>query len=63
MLDDVENNEPQIICCSSYYDIDTFIRVAQSKPKYFSILSTHIQSINVKFDELEDFVEELSTSN
>ena len=52
-----ENHELQVIRCSSYYDIDKF--KANSNTNSFSILSSNIQSINAKFNELEMFVEDL----
>ena len=44
---------------SSYYDLDNFDKLTSSTNKCFSILSTNIQSINSKFNELEAFVEDL----
>ena len=44
---------------SSYYDLDSFDKLTSSTNKCFSILSTNIQSINAKFNELEAFVEDL----
>ena len=46
-------NEPQLIRQSSYFDRAKF---ADSNTNCFTILSTNIQSINSKFDELEAFV-------
>lgn len=60
---DVENYEPQLIRRSSYYDFDKFSKLTQINTTRFSILSTNIQSINSKFNELEAFVEELSSNN
>ena len=56
---DIEDNEPQIIQHSSYYDIDSFKKVISNHNNIFSVLSLNIQSINAKFSELETFVEEL----
>ena len=58
-----ENNEPQVIQCSSYYDIDKFTILANSNTNSFSILSSNIQSINAKFNELEIFVDDLRSIN
>ena len=58
-----ENHEPQVIRCSSYYDIDKFTILANSNTNSFSILSSNIQSINSKFNELEIFVEDLRSIN
>ena len=58
-----ENNEPQVIRCSSYYDIDKFTILANSNTNSFSILSSNIQSINAKFNEFEMFVEDLRSIN
>ena len=48
---------------SSYYDLDSFHKLTSSTNKCFSILSTNIQSINAKFNELEAFVEDLGKHN
>ena len=45
-----ENNEPQLIRRSSYYDIDKFYLLANSKTDKCIILSSNIHSINAKFD-------------
>ena len=58
-----ENHELQVIRCSSYYDIDNFTILANSNTNSFSILSSNIQSINAKFNELEMFVEDLRSIN
>ena len=56
---DIEDNEPQIIQHSSYYDIDSFRKLISNRNNIFSVLSLNIQSINAKFSELETFVDEL----
>ena len=48
---------------SSYYDYDKFNELIINKNDRFSVLSTNIQSINSKFNELEAFVEELGNNN
>ena len=53
----------KVIRCSSYYDIDKFTILANSNTNSFSILSSNIQSINAKFNELEMFVEDLRSIN
>ena len=58
-----ENNEPQVTRCSSYYDIDKFTFLANSNSNRFSILSSNIQSINAKNNELEIFVEYMRSIN
>ena len=58
-----ENHELQVIRCSSYYDIDKFTILANSNTNSFSILSSNIQSINAKFNELEMFLEDLRSIN
>ena len=58
-----ENNEPQLIRRSSYYDIDKFHLLPNSDTDKFNIYSSNIQSINAKFDELEIFVELLNAIN
>ena len=59
----IDNCEPQLIRRSSYYDTDKFTELTQTKKSSFSVLSTNIQSINSKFNELEAFIEELSSNN
>ena len=62
-INDIETNEPQTIRHSSYYDYDKFNELIVHKNDHFSVLSTNIQSINSKFNELEAFVEELGNTN
>ena len=59
----IYTNEPQIIRHSSYFDYDKFNELIINKNDRFSVLSTNIQSINSKFNELEAFVEELGKTN
>ena len=54
----IDNCEPQLIRRSS-----KFTELTQTKKSCFSVLSTNIQSINYKFNELEAFIEELSSNN
>ena len=56
---DIEDDEPQIIQHSSYYDIDSLKKLISKHNNIFSVLSLNIQSINAKFSELETLVEEL----
>ena len=56
-------NEQEIIRRSSYYDFDQFSKLAKENKNSFSILSTNIQSVNIKLSELEAFIEELNTVN
>ena len=62
-INDIETNEPQTIRHSSYYDYDKFNELIVHKNDHFSVLSTNIQSINSKFNELEAFVDELGNTN
>ena len=62
-INDIDTNEPQTIRHSSYYDYDKFNESIINKNDRFSVLSTNIQSINSKFNELEAFVEELGNNN
>ena len=48
---------------AAYYDLDNFDKLTSSTNKCFSILSTNIQSINSKFNDLEAFVEDLGKHN
>lgn len=60
--DDEENSiSNQIIRHSPYYDIGELNLLAAKSKNAFSILSTNIQSINAKFDELKIFIENLKT--
>ncbi len=54
-----ENDQIQIIRHSSYYNKEKFENLIKSKTNSFSILSTNIQSINSKFDELKMYIEYL----
>jgi len=61
-IDNIENDENdqiQIIKHSSYYDNDKLNSLIKSNNNSFSILSTNIQSLNAKFDELNIFVNDL----
>ena len=62
-INDNETNEHQTIRHSSYFDYDKFNELIINKNDNFSVLSTNIQSINSKFNELEAFVEELGNTN
>ena len=62
-LDENENNEPILISHSSYYDHDSLISTLTRNKNQFSILSTNIQCISAKFDELKIFIETLKQSN
>ena len=44
-------------------DYDTFNELIINTNDNFSVLSTNVQSINSKFNELEAFVEELGNTN
>ena len=48
---------------SSYYDIDKFSEVAKTRLNDFSILTTNIESLNAKFDELLIHITELKNIN
>ena len=45
------------------YDYDKCNELIMNKNDRFSVLSTDIQSINSKFNELEAFIEELGKTN
>ena len=62
-IHDTDTNEPKTIRHSSYYDYDKFNELLINKNDRFSVLSTNIQSINSKCNELEAFVEELGNNN
>ncbi len=61
--DDDDDDEIQIVSHSPYYDIDNLISTLTQNNKHFSILSTTIQFIRAKFDELKIFIEHLRTLN
>lgn len=48
-----EQEKPQLISRSPYYDIDKFNLLANKNRENFSILSSDVQCINAKLDELE----------
>ena len=54
-----ESNPIELITQSSYYDLETFSELLNSKGNNFSILSTNIESINAKFSEIEIFINSL----
>ena len=49
--------------CSSYYDYNLFNKFTQAHKQQFSVMSTNIQSINAKIDELKAFVTEMEQMN
>ncbi len=61
--DDDNGDQPQIISHSLYYDTDNLISTLTQNENNFSILSTHIQSLRAKFDELNIFIVDLRTLN
>ncbi len=60
-----DENEPfdqsQIISHSPYYEVDNLISTLSQSKNTCTILSTNIQSIRAKFNELKIFIEYLST--
>ena len=62
-INEFDSVELQTTRRSSYYDLDNFDKLTSSTHKCFSILSTNIQSINAKCNELEAFVEDLGKHN
>ena len=58
-----ESDSLPIMKTSSYYDTDHFKSLVNTKINSFGILSTNIQSINAKFNELAAFVQELHLIN
>ena len=61
--DDDEGNPLQIIKHSPYYDDDKFKSIIDQHKGNFCILSTNIQSINAKFDELFAYINDLRQHN
>ena len=58
-----DTDQPQIIRHSSYYDYENLIPTLCKSKNNFSILSTNIQSINAKIDQLRIFVDILKQHN
>ena len=56
---DDETNTCQLIKHASYYDVEQFKHLADIHKDEFTVLSSNIQSINAKLNELEIFTEEL----
>ena len=54
-----EEHNHQDIKHSSYYDSDQFLKLARTHTNNFSILTTNIESLNSKYDELIVYIEEL----
>ena len=52
-----EDNEPEIINHSNYYDNDSLKNFMKEHSDSFTILSSNINSIHAKFDELETITE------
>ena len=48
---------------SSYHDTEKFNQVASTRLHDFSIITTHIESLNAKFDELVVQISELNKIN
>ena len=46
------DQEINLIQHSPYYDIDQLVKLLKNKPDQFSILSSNIQPINAKIDQL-----------
>ena len=63
LVENEDNNEPTLISHSSYYDYDNLISTLKKNKNQFSILSTNIQSICSKIDELRIFIEMLKISH
>ncbi len=51
-----DDYQPQIISHSPFHHHDTLAPILSKSKNAFSILSTNIQSVNVKFDELNFFL-------
>ncbi len=58
-----DQNQTHIICHSPYYDFDRLTSTLHNNKNNFSILSTNMQSINAKIDELRIFLEKLKKIN
>jgi hypothetical protein len=51
-------NEPELLAPSPYYDNDSFIKILKSTKDKFKILSLNCQSLNAKFNYLKIYIEE-----
>ena len=60
--DSEDNNEPDMIKQSSYYDESEFSKLLNTKAG-LSILSVNIQNINAKFDEFESFTDKVNQTH
>ena len=60
---DEENNPCQLIKHTSYYDVEHFKHLAYTNKDDFTVLSSNIQSIHAKINELVIFTEELQNIN
>ncbi len=58
-----DNFQPQIIYHSHHYDSNKFPETLAIRKNGLNILSTNIQSIYAKIDELQIFIENLNTAN
>ena len=59
-LNEENENDIQPIIHSPYYDMGMLKLLTEQNNGCFSILSSHVESINDKMNEIEAFVEELS---
>ena len=59
-LNEANENDIQPIIHSSYYDMDMLKLLTEQNNGCFSILSSNVESVNAKMNEIEAFVEELS---
>ena len=59
-FDEDNVNKMNVLKNSPYYDNETFINFLENGKKEFCILSTNIQSLNAKIDELKAFIHDLS---
>ncbi len=50
--ENLDPDQPQIICHSPYYDVNKLFSTLKKSKDDFSVFSTNIQFINAKFDEL-----------
>ncbi len=56
-------NQTHVICDSPYHDFKKLTSTLHNNKNQFCILSTNIQSINAKIDELRIFIEKLKKNN
>lgn len=61
--DTEESGEVRIIKHSPYYDLNQIVQTLQDKNKCFSVMSSNLDSINAKFNEVQAYIKLLNEEN